>query len=235
MSETNTMRQKLRPNPGERAQEAAERRPQPCQDCGHVAEAGAVFCPLCGVLLDEPAETAAEASPPVAPAKSFMPTRQPEPVEQDEPEQPQAKLMEEAPDEAVAAAEPSGDPATSQCAKGLSSDAQFCVMCGSRIAQPVLRYRLSCSGPCGETSVEVPESESGIVIGKAGDCDLVLSGDEYVSRKHARLFLSDGQLLIEDMSSSNGTFLGVRKPMAVEAGDEVLIGRNILRIETARK
>ena len=234
MSEMNrTIPWKSRPNPSEHVQEAAKRRSQPCQDCGHVPEAGAAFCPLCGVLLDEPVETAAEALPPPAPAKSPVPARQPEPIEQDEPGQPQAELMEEAPDEAVAAAEPAGDPVACQCAEGLPGDAKFCVMCGSRIAQPVLRYRLSCSGPGGETSVEIPES--GMVIGKAGDCDLVLSGDEYVSRRHAHLFLSDGQLLIEDLSSSNGTFLGIRKPVAVEAGDEVLIGRNILRIETVRK
>ena len=216
MYETNRPRRESRSSPCEHAQKAAERRTQPCQDCGHVPEAGAIFCPLCGVPLGEPAEAAAEASP-AAPEKSPTLDKQPESVEQDRVEQVHPESADEAPDEAVVVEEP-------------ASNAKFCVMCGARIGQAALKHRLLCIGPDGETSVEIPES--GIVIGKANDSECVLSGDEYVSRRHARVFPSDGKLFLEDLESANGTFLGIRKPVAVEPGDEILIGKNILRIET---
>src|SRR5204862_8135869 len=50
--------------------------------------------------------------------------------------------------------------------------------------------------------IEKPE----IVLGKSADCDVVLSSPK-VSRRHARIAVRDGGLVIEDLKSTNGTFV----------------------------
>ena len=55
--------------------------------------------------------------------------------------------------------------------------------------------------------------------------------DPYLSRRHARLMQRDGQVLLEDLGSANGTFVRIRRPIAIEAGDEILMGGSLLRLE----
>jgi hypothetical protein len=53
-----------------------------------------------------------------------------------------------------------------------------------------------------------------------------------VSRKHARMMLKDGRLEIEDLGSTNGTFVNGERitKTTVGRGDRILIGSNILRV-----
>jgi pSer/pThr/pTyr-binding forkhead associated (FHA) protein len=70
-----------------------------------------------------------------------------------------------------------------------------------------------------------------IMVGRYGDVDLVLAED-MVSRQHARIALDDGRILIEDLGSTNGTFVNgekIRKEVLKE-GDRILIGTNILKV-----
>jgi serine/threonine protein kinase len=58
--------------------------------------------------------------------------------------------------------------------------------------------------------------------------------DLEISRKHARLVERGGNYWIEDLGSSNGTFvndLRIFRPQVVGAGDEVRVGRTVLRVE----
>ena len=60
--------------------------------------------------------------------------------------------------------------------------------------------------------------------------------DRYVSRKHARLWESDGTLRIEDLASRNGTKLGgkpVNGDTALELGAPFTVGRTMLRVTKA--
>ena len=61
--------------------------------------------------------------------------------------------------------------------------------------------------------------------------------EEMVSRKHARIALSDGVISIEDMGSTNGTFVNGEKVQqgTLREGDRVLIGTNILKVVAAPK
>ena len=70
-----------------------------------------------------------------------------------------------------------------------------------------------------------------LTIGKLTECDLVIADDDYVSRRHARLFRSDGMVYLEDMGSANGTFLRVRRPIVLEPGDEILVGTAMFQLE----
>jgi pSer/pThr/pTyr-binding forkhead associated (FHA) protein len=73
-----------------------------------------------------------------------------------------------------------------------------------------------------------------IVIGRSSELDMVLV-EEMVSRKHARIALADGQISIEDLGSTNGTFVNGEKVQqgTLREGDRVLIGTNILKVVAA--
>ncbi|MBP6734875.1 MAG: FHA domain-containing protein, partial [Chromatiaceae bacterium] len=71
------------------------------------------------------------------------------------------------------------------------------------------------------------------IIGRNGACALTLVGDDEVSARHARLFVQDRRLLLEDLGSTNGTWLnGVRllAPTPLREGDVLRVGQTELRL-----
>jgi pSer/pThr/pTyr-binding forkhead associated (FHA) protein len=71
-----------------------------------------------------------------------------------------------------------------------------------------------------------------ILIGRAPECTLVLE-DDYASGRHARFSLQAGRWMLEDLGSTNGTYLGrakVESPIAVDPGTPVRIGRTVLEL-----
>ncbi len=59
--------------------------------------------------------------------------------------------------------------------------------------------------------------------------------EEMVSRKHAKIELRDGKIQIEDLGSTNGTFVNGERIVKgwLKEGDRVLIGSNILKVIVA--
>ncbi|HEY8041888.1 MAG TPA: FHA domain-containing protein [Polyangiaceae bacterium] len=70
-----------------------------------------------------------------------------------------------------------------------------------------------------------------ILIGRSSDLDMVLVED-MVSRKHARIAMQTDQIWIEDLGSTNGTFVNGEKikRARLKEGDRVLIGTSILKL-----
>ncbi len=71
-----------------------------------------------------------------------------------------------------------------------------------------------------------------ITIGRANDATLVLA-DDYASSRHARLFPQDGQWIVEDLGSTNGTYLDrqkVTQPTPVPVGVPIRIGKTVLEL-----
>ncbi len=69
-------------------------------------------------------------------------------------------------------------------------------------------------------------------IGRGDGCAIRLS-DTYVSQVHARLYGENGTWYVEDLGSTNGTFLNDRKvaqPVQVHAGDVVKVGKTVLEL-----
>lgn len=67
-----------------------------------------------------------------------------------------------------------------------------------------------------------------------GDVPFRLEGDAQISRRHFRLLLLDGQVVLGDLESRNGVDVnGVRifDPTPLEEGDEIRVGRLSLRLE----
>jgi hypothetical protein len=74
--------------------------------------------------------------------------------------------------------------------------------------------------------------EAHITIGRAEDSTLVIT-DDYASARHARLAPRDGQWFIEDMGSTNGTYLDRAKvtgPTPVPLAVPIRIGRTSLEL-----
>lgn len=84
------------------------------------------------------------------------------------------------------------------------------------------------------TTSGLPPSVS---IGRNAPCELVLSDDPDMSRRHARLIWSGSSWMLEDMGSSNGTFFGefqaerkLAAPSAIKEGDIFRVGLTRLRL-----
>jgi len=80
------------------------------------------------------------------------------------------------------------------------------------------RVRINVSGP--------------VVVGRSPGADIVISAD-YVSGRHARFFLLGETLTIEDLGSTNGTFVNdtrIDMPVTLADGDLVAVGDVTLRI-----
>jgi pSer/pThr/pTyr-binding forkhead associated (FHA) protein len=76
------------------------------------------------------------------------------------------------------------------------------------------------------------DGASQLQIGRAEACQIHLS-DTYVSSFHARLFNRDGSWYIEDLGSTNGTYLNQRKvttPSELRVGDRVKLGKTLLEL-----
>ena len=71
-----------------------------------------------------------------------------------------------------------------------------------------------------------------MTIGRAPECELLID-DTYASSQHARLFGKNGSWYVEDLGSTNGTFVNDQKlaaPAMVQPGDKIRIGTTTLEL-----
>lgn len=72
----------------------------------------------------------------------------------------------------------------------------------------------------------------GILIGRESG-DITFPEDGYVSGRHGRVFGDDEGVYLEDLNSSNGTYVRVRSGQVVGFGTTILIGQQLFRIDQA--
>ncbi len=71
-----------------------------------------------------------------------------------------------------------------------------------------------------------------ILIGRGTDAAIRLD-DDYVSTRHARIAASEDQWFVEDLGSTNGTYIGtvrITQPTTLTPGTQVRIGKTILEL-----
>jgi hypothetical protein len=70
-----------------------------------------------------------------------------------------------------------------------------------------------------------------IIIGRSSDLDMVLVED-MVSRRHAKITTGTGEIIIQDLGSTNGTFVNGEKVSRtrLSEGDRILVGTSIIKL-----
>ncbi|ACV07849.1 FHA domain containing protein [Jonesia denitrificans DSM 20603] len=87
------------------------------------------------------------------------------------------------------------------------------------------------SGPLSGTTI--PLGSSAILIGRSPSCTLVLE-DDYSSSRHARVFPQSDAWFVEDLGSTNGTFMGKEKvtgPTPLPTGKPVRVGQSTIELQ----
>jgi uncharacterized protein YqfA (UPF0365 family) len=83
-----------------------------------------------------------------------------------------------------------------------------------------------------KVGAEIALSGRQLTIGRAGDSDLIVD-DEYASTHHAKLVFINGDWLIQDLDSTNGTFLDGQKvstPVAVAMNTQIRVGQTTFEL-----
>lgn len=142
----------------------------------------------------------------------------------------------------------------SQCQMENIEGALFCEECGAKLEtnselqdamKEITAERLVLASADGST-LEIPAKDD-VVIGREDPIsevfpDLDLTGfggmEKGVSRKHAVIHHSGPDYTVEDMGSTNGTYVNRRKvlpnaPQAIKPGDEIRFGKLAFSLKAA--
>jgi len=79
----------------------------------------------------------------------------------------------------------------------------------------------------------IPLETSQITIGRAPDSTLVID-DDYASSRHARVYPAEGSWIVEDLGSTNGTWIDrtrITTPTVLSVGAPLRVGRTTLQIQ----
>jgi len=107
---------------------------------------------------------------------------------------------------------------------------------GKAAATPQRRaaYLVVERSPSLETDAEIHVGSAPVTIGRGEQNDLVLDGDEFASGRHARIEARGDGIWVQDLDSTNGTFVNGARVVGAERmspGDVLRVGETDLRVE----
>ncbi len=88
--------------------------------------------------------------------------------------------------------------------------------------------------PSLEDGAEFPLNSAPVTVGRGGQNDLVLSGDEFASARHARIEPRGDGVWVQDLDSTNGTYVNgsrVAGAQRLDPGDVLRVGETDLVVE----
>ena len=95
-------------------------------------------------------------------------------------------------------------------------------------AKSVTTYLLTIA-PQDTQGTEYPLEEE-MFLGRDEECEITIN-DSFTSHRHARIFLEENTLYLEDLTSTNGTFVNgekIEEPHLLEQRDRIQIGNTVL-------
>ena len=87
----------------------------------------------------------------------------------------------------------------------------------------------------GPYEAEIFPLDDEVTVGRAPGCGVVLTDDTFVSQVHARVFRRNRDVLVEDLGSTNGTFVNgdrIDTITRIRKGDTVKFGETVMRVLT---
>jgi FHA domain len=81
---------------------------------------------------------------------------------------------------------------------------------------------------------EFPVNSAPLTVGRGGQNDLVLTGDDFASARHARIEVRGDGVWVQDLESTNGTFVNgsrIAGAQRLDHGDVLRVGETDLRVE----
>ncbi len=217
----------------------AEAKPT-CPACGAEVSPGEAFCASCGASLAQP-PIPPEPVPEVEPTAEAVPA---------EPTAPAPPVVEAAPPPPPPAPAPAGPPTCPACGTEVETGDAFCSACGFALKEAPAPPPPALAGPrlvvvASGAEIPLPAVEE-IILGREDpvsglypEVDLTPHGGEEggVSRRHARLIVEGSQYFVEDLDSTNYTFVNKQKlapktRQPVKDGDEIRCGRIALVLKT---
>jgi hypothetical protein len=193
-----------------------------CPQCGTTAIPGEAFCDNCGAPLNAPVHSA---GPPTVPAyNTGVPAQPAYPAPQPSSYAPPTPAGKRLPTTPIAPVAPP-PPAASAPMRSVLAPSQLIVV-ASGVALPLPNTAQAIIGRGDPVSNFFPEI----------DLNPYGAIDNGVGRRHIRLFVQGGQMLIEDMDSTNGTLLNsqkltARQPQPLRDGDQISVGKLLLRFQ----
>jgi hypothetical protein len=88
--------------------------------------------------------------------------------------------------------------------------------------------------PSLEEGSAFPLNSAPVTVGRGGQNDLVLEGDEFASSRHVRIELRGDGVWVQDLDSTNGTYVNgsrVAGAQRLAVGDILRVGETDLRVE----
>ena len=105
---------------------------------------------------------------------------------------------------------------------------------GPALAAPLPAVLLVQRSPSLEVGAELVVGSAPLTIGRGGQNDLVLDGDEFASARHARVESRRDGVWVTDLGSTNGTYVNgerIAGGRRLAAGDVLRVGETDLRLE----
>jgi pSer/pThr/pTyr-binding forkhead associated (FHA) protein len=107
---------------------------------------------------------------------------------------------------------------------------------------PVRRTRKQSKGRASRLVILEPKSRRGmsvsldndVTLGREPGCTITIDDDAYVSQLHLRVFDHDGQPMVEDLGSTNGTFHNGAKLLGAKLlrpGDRIQVGTTVIEAQ----
>jgi pSer/pThr/pTyr-binding forkhead associated (FHA) protein len=193
-----------------------------CPQCGATAIPGEAFCDNCGAPLNAPVRSP---SPPATPSYTTgVPPQPAYPAPQPSGYAPPAPSDKRLPTTPIAPAAPATIQAPLPTRAVLAPSQLVVVTSGVALPLPSAPQAIVGRGdPVSNFFPEIDLNPYGAI-------------DNGVGRRHLRLFVQGGQVLIEDLDSTNGTMLNSQKltprqPQPLRDGDQISAGRLLLRFQ----